>query len=91
MNLRSLLQLEDLNNYKLHAARNNKFHEPLDVFLRDRNEWDRWNSWQGTKNEFNRDLLVSIIKFYPEPNTWLFGKPFYFISLYKYCFECGHL
>ncbi|MCF2491116.1 GIY-YIG nuclease family protein [Dyadobacter sp. CY347] len=41
--------------------------------MRSRAEWDQWNSWQGNKNEFTRDTILSLIKFYPEPDTWLFG------------------
>ncbi len=73
MDLQSILQLKDLRLYKFHAARYNEEYEPLDVFLRDRSEWDSWNSWQGSKNEFNRDYVISFIKFYPEQKTWLFG------------------
>lgn len=73
MDLKTLLSLENLGHFKFHAARYNQYDEPLDVFLRDRSEWDAWNSWQGNKNEFNRDYVLSFIKFYPEDDTWLFG------------------
>ncbi len=73
MDLSKILDIENFQNYKFHAARYNKIEQPLDVFLRDRKEWDSWNSWQGEKNEFNRDFILSFIKFYPEQETWLFG------------------
>lgn len=73
LNLKTILGIENLEQFKFHAARNNGDDEPLDVFLRDREEWDSWNSWQGKKNEFNRDYVVSFMKFYPEEETWLFG------------------
>lgn len=80
MELSSLIQLSELTKYKLHAARSNGTHEPLEVFLKDRDEWHLWNSWQGNKNEFNRELVLSIIKFYPEQDTWLFGGVYEVIS-----------
>ncbi len=73
MNIATILEIEHLQDYKLHAARYNGSEQPLDVFVKDRKEWDNWNSWQGTKNEFNRNYVVSFIKFYPEQETWLFG------------------
>ena len=47
LNLKTILGIENLEQFKFHAARNNRYDEPLDVFLRDRDEWDSWNSWQG--------------------------------------------
>ena len=73
MDISQILEIENLQDYKFHAARYNNIEEPLDVFLRNRNEWDGWNSWHGVRNEFNRNYVVSFIKFYPEEETWLFG------------------
>jgi len=73
VDIATLLEIENLQEYKFHAARNNNVDEPLDVFLRDRSEWDGWNRWRREKDEFNRDYVVSFIKFYPERETWLFG------------------
>lgn len=73
LNLKTILGIEDIKQFKFHAARNNGDAEPLDVFLRDREEWNSWNRWQGNKNEFNRAYVVSFMQFYPEDNTWLFG------------------
>lgn len=41
--------------------------------MRDRQEWDMWNTWRSGKNEFNRDYILALIDFYPEPGVWLFG------------------
>ena len=45
----------------------------MDVFVRDRSEWDGWNAWRGAKDDFNRTYIFSLIDFYPEPDHWLFG------------------
>ncbi len=70
--------LHPLNQYKMHFAKADPG-EPLDAYLRDFNEWMTWNSWSGRKNKkratdfFNRKYIFSLINFYPEQDTWLFG------------------
>lgn len=76
LNLLQILDIEDPSQCKLHAARWNGHVEPLDVFARDRSEWRGWNSWRGTRDEFNRSYIVSLIRFYHERNSWLFGGTF---------------
>ena len=73
MELNSVFNIADLSQYKLHAARSNNVDQPLDVYLRSTEEWNSWNSWRGYRDDFNRDFIFSIIKFYPEEDTWLFG------------------
>ncbi len=63
----------DPREYKAHLASWNQMDQPLDVFVRDRTEWDGWNSWRSGKNEFNRNYIFSLIHFYPESDIWLFG------------------
>src|SRR6266404_7044420 len=71
--LSSLLPISNLKDYKAHLACWNGETQPLDVFVRDRVEWDRWNTWRSEKDEFNRTYILSLIDFYPEPGIWLFG------------------
>ena len=59
--------------YKVHLASWNGWDQPLDVFVRDRNEWDGWNSWGNKIDVFNRDNILALIDFYPERDRWLFG------------------
>ncbi len=74
MNISKILEIGNPKKYNFHAARNNRKHEPLDVFLDDREEWHNWNRWQRDKNEFTRDYVISFIQFYPEgKKIWLFG------------------
>ena len=69
----NLINIDEPNNFKLHAARWNKEVEPLDVFVGDKEEWINWNRWMRGKNEFNRRYIFSLIDFYPETDIWLFG------------------
>jgi len=73
VDIATLLKIENLKEYKFYAARKHKRVEPLDVFSQDRSEWDGWTRWRREKDEFNRDYVISFIKFYPERETWLFG------------------
>lgn len=63
----------ELQDYKVHFARWNQLHEPLDVWVRSREEWVTWQQYRPTNNDFNRPKIFSLMSFYHEPNTWLFG------------------
>ena len=60
------------DRYKLHAARAywtdkaKKWVEPLDIFVRDKDEWINWNRWRRGKSDFTRRCIFSLIDFYPE-------------------------
>lgn len=69
----SVFSLDRPEDYKLHLACWNQKDQPLDVYIRSRDEWDTWNTWRSSKNEFNRRFIFSLIDFYLEPNIWLFG------------------
>ena len=72
--LSSLLQITKPEDYKVHLARYNGLDEPLDVFVRAREEWDGWNSYRSEKrDDFNRPYILALIDFYPERDIWLFG------------------
>jgi len=71
--LSQILNIENSYNYKVHLACWNKEIHPLDVFVRDRSEWDMWNMWRFGRDDFNRRYIFSLIDFYPEPGVWLFG------------------
>lgn len=71
--LREILPVENQQDYKIHFARWNHFNQPLDVFARSRREWQGWQEYRPGRNEFNRPLIFSLIQFYHEPDTWLFG------------------
>ena len=73
LKLSSLLPITKQKDYKVHLASWNGHDHPLDVFVRDREEWDGWNEYRGAKNIFNRPYILALIKFYPERDIWLFG------------------
>lgn len=66
----------DLLDYKVHFARWNQESQPLDVWLRDPEEWLEWQTYRPAKNDFNRPRILSFMSFYHEPDTWLFGGVF---------------
>ena len=60
--------------YKLHfARRNDRGEEPLDVFVRSREEWQGWQAYRPSRDDFNRCFIFSLARFYREPDAWLFG------------------
>jgi hypothetical protein len=71
-----ILDLEEHDKYKLHAANYNGEVNPLDEFLEDENNWKGWNQYRPSRDDFNRDYIFSMMEFYPKPNTWLFGGIF---------------
>ncbi|EAR61911.1 GIY-YIG nuclease family protein [Neptuniibacter caesariensis] len=71
--LSNIIHIDDPSKYKFHAARWNGGDQPLDVYVRDKGEWFQWNTWRSSKDEFSRQYIFSLIDFYPESDTWLFG------------------
>lgn len=66
--------LGPLSCYKIHFAKRSKNGtEPLDAFMRDIEEWAYWNRFSNGRDDFNRKYIFSLISFYPEKDTWLFG------------------
>jgi hypothetical protein len=63
-------------NYKLHFARWNGEHQPLEVWVRDKQEWQGWQEYRPARDDFNRPLIFSLVQFYHEPDIWLFGGVF---------------
>jgi hypothetical protein len=63
-------------SYKLHFARWNGENQPLEVWARDKREWQGWQEYRPARDDFNRPLIFSLIQFYHEPDTWLFGGVF---------------
>ena len=63
-------------NYKLHFARWNGENQPLEVWARDRQEWQGWQEYRPARDDFNRTFIFSLVQFYHEPDIWLFGGVF---------------
>jgi len=66
----------EIKDYKIHLASWNGTNHPLDIFVSDKKAWQRWNEYRGQRNDFNRKYIFSLIQFYPERDTWLFGGLF---------------
>jgi hypothetical protein len=80
--LKDVFPLENLQDYKVHFAKWNQKNQPLDVFTKDRREWQRWQEYRPTRDEFNRPMIFSLASFYHEPATWLFGGIFNVLHRY---------
>jgi hypothetical protein len=74
--LLNLLKIDRLEEYKIHFAVWNGYEQPLDVFVRDRDEWKGWNSWRSKRDVFSRKFIFSLIRFYHQTDKWLFGGIF---------------
>jgi len=59
--------------FKLHLACWNGSDQPLDVFVKNSLEWDKWNTWRAGRDDFSREFIFALIEFYPEKDSWLFG------------------
>ena len=71
--LRSLWPIERPEDYKVHFARWNQEAQPLEVFVRDRREWQGWQEYYPGRNDFNRPYIFALAQFYHETDSWLFG------------------
>ena len=71
-----MLNITNPDQYKIHFAVWNGEEQPLDVFVRDRDDWKSWNRYRGKQNDFNRKFIFSLIRYYPLQDKWLFGGIF---------------
>lgn len=74
--LSDIWPIENPHDYKVHFARWNQVDHPLDVWVRDRREWQGWQEYRPRRDDFNRPLIFSVMQFYHESDTWLFGGIF---------------
>ena len=63
----------DPTSCKLHCAVFNGESYPIDVLASDPADWQRWNSWRGVNNDFNRQFIFSLAQDRHDPTLWLFG------------------
>ena len=62
--LKDIWQIERPVDYKVHFARKSEDGtEPLEVFIRDRREWQGWQEYWPKRNDFNRPYIFSLIRF----------------------------
>jgi hypothetical protein len=48
----------------------------LEVWARDKQEWQGWQEYRPARDDFNRPMIFSLVQFYHEPEIWLFGGVF---------------
>jgi hypothetical protein len=68
--------IKNLTDYKVHFARWNGDVQPLEVWVRDKQEWQGWQEYWPGRDDFNRLNIFSLIQFYHEMDIWLFGGVF---------------
>lgn len=84
--LKDIWPIENVLDYKVHFARYNGVNEPLDEWLVDRYNWVYWQEYRPKRNEFNREFIFSLMRFYPEKDKdiWLFGGIFRVLADHGY-------
>ena len=70
--LKNVWRLYDVGAFKVHFSRWNQQHEPLDVWVNDPHEFQGWQEYRPQRDAFNRPRIFSVVRFYHEPDTWLF-------------------
>lgn len=71
--LRDIWPIEAPQDFKVHFARWNNDAQPLEVFVRDRQEWQGWQEYRPKRDEFSRPYIFTLAQFYHETDSWLFG------------------
>src|SRR5690606_9501945 len=61
IHLNDILTFPNPKDYKIHLATWNGKVQPLEVFVRDKMEWEGWNSWRSEKDDFNRKYIFSLM------------------------------
>ena len=80
--LQDIWNIENPQNYKVHFARWSGEHYPLDVWLRDRAEWQGWQEYYPGRNHFNRSFIFALMQFHHEVDCWLFGGVYKVLALH---------
>jgi len=83
ISVKDIIDVDNPEEYKLHAARWNGENQPLDVYVRDRDEWVGWNTWGDSRNIYNLPYIFSLIDFYHETDVWLFGGIYRVLDRYE--------
>jgi hypothetical protein len=89
--LKEIWPIEKPTDYKVHFARRSRDAQPLEVFVRDKAEWQGWQEYWPSRNDFNRPLIFSLVQFYHETDAWLFGGVFRVLTRHEDRYEAGLL
>ena len=85
--LKDIWLIENLREYKIHFGRWNGEQQPLDAWVRDRAEWVKWQETKPGRDVFNREYIFSLMDFYHEQDTWLFGGIFRVLTRHQDSYE----
>lgn len=85
--LNNIFPITNLTDYKVHFAKWNEENQPLDVFTKDRQEWQGWQEYRPGRDDFNRPMIFALASFYHEPLTWLFGGIFRVLARHEDRYE----
>lgn len=69
--LRQIWPIAEPRDYKLHFARWNGEKQPLEVWIRDKREWQGWPESRPARGDFNRPFLFSMMQFYHQQDVWM--------------------
>jgi len=89
--LKDIWSFDTPHKGKVHFARWNKEAQPLEVFVRDRQEWQGWQEYRPKRDEFSRPYIFSLMQFYHETDTWLFGGLFQVLARHSDWYEVALL
>jgi hypothetical protein len=62
--LQDIWPIKNLTDYKVHFTRWNGDVQPLEVWIRDKQEWQGWQEYRPGRDDFNRQNIISLIQFY---------------------------
>jgi hypothetical protein len=85
--LSDIWNIQNRDEYKIHFARYNQHSQPLEVWVRDKREWQGWQEFWPGRNDFNLPFIFSMMQFYHEPETWLFGGVFHVMARHEDRYE----
>lgn len=70
--LRGIFTIHNSGDFKIHFARSNGNHQPLEVWARSSEERQGWREHRPDRNDINRPLIFALMKFCHESDSWLF-------------------
>ena len=74
--LNNIFPVENVGDYKIHFGKWNEVEEPLDAWIREESNWSGWQIYTKNRDDFNRQYIFSLMRFYHEIDIWLFGGIF---------------
>lgn len=67
--LTDIWPVENPHDYKVHFASWNGHTKPLDVLVRDPDEWRQWQEYRPKTDQFNLEFIFSLARVYYEKDS----------------------